>query len=83
MTAIQLTISLPDDVAEEAEAAGLLSSEEISRLVQEEVLRQASDLDDDQLRRMVREALDDPRPLVPNAEVFARLRAHRELRRQA
>lgn len=82
MTAIHLTISLPDDVAEEAAAAGLLSSDEIARLVQEEIERKTLAFDA-MLRRKVREALDDPRPSIPQDQVFAQLREHRERRRQA
>lgn len=80
MTAI--TILFPDDLAQKAEAAGLLSSEEIVRLVQEEMQRKLI-VPDAVLRRMVQEALDDPRPSIPHEEVFALLREHRERRRQA
>lgn len=73
MTAI--TILFPDDLAQEAEAAGLLSSEEIVRLVQEEMQRKLI-VPDAVLRRMVQEALDDPRPSIPQEEVFAELRRH-------
>lgn len=74
MTAINRTILLPDGLVEQAEAAGLLSPEELGRLVQEEVLRRAAF--DELLKRKVQEALDDPRPSIPQEEVFAELRRH-------
>jgi hypothetical protein len=38
---------------------------------------------DTELRRMIQEALDDPRPPIPAGEAFAQVYAHIEQRRAA
>jgi hypothetical protein len=43
MTKVDLTLDLPDRVAREAEAAGLLSAAAIARLVRAEIRRQAAE----------------------------------------
>lgn len=42
MTAIDLTLALPDNVARDAQAAGLLTSRALVRLVRDEMRRQAA-----------------------------------------
>ena len=43
MTKVDLTLDLPDRVAREADAAGLLSAAAIARLVRAEIRRQAAE----------------------------------------
>jgi len=43
MTKVDLTLDLPDSVAREAKAAGLLSAAAIARLVRAEIRRQAAE----------------------------------------
>ena len=43
MTKVDLTLELPDGVAREAKAAGLLSSAAVARLVRAEMRRQAAE----------------------------------------
>ena len=43
MKAVDIRLTLPTDLAEKAEAAGLLTAEALERLIQEEVRRQAMD----------------------------------------
>jgi hypothetical protein len=42
MTKVDLTLNLPDELAARAEAAGLLSSRELARLLRAEIKRQAA-----------------------------------------
>ena len=42
MTSIDLTLNLPDDLAAQAEAAGLLSPRKLARLLRAEIKRQAA-----------------------------------------
>jgi hypothetical protein len=43
MTKVDLTLDLPDRIARDAEAAGLLSAAAIARLVRAEIRRQAAE----------------------------------------
>ena len=43
MTALELTLNLPDELASKAQAAGLLSSEAIEKLLREQLRKQAGE----------------------------------------
>jgi hypothetical protein len=43
MTAIDLTLSLPDSIAQEAKASGLLAPRKLAQLVRAEMRRQAAE----------------------------------------
>lgn len=81
MTELQLTLALPDQLAEEARAAGLLTPAGIERLLREEVRRRRVDKLFEAADRLA--AVDTP-PLTP-AEVeseIAAVRAGRRARRR-
>ena len=43
MTALELTLNLPDELSSKAQAAGLLSSEAIEKLLREQLRKQAGE----------------------------------------
>ena len=73
MTTLELKLSLPDQLAKEARAAGLLTPEEIERLVREALrARRAEHLD------KIREQLaSDPLPPMTAEEIQAEIDAYR------
>ena len=74
---VELKLTLPDALARDAEAAGLLSPESIERLLREEVRRRRVDQLFDAADRLA--ALD--LPALTGAEVEAEIRAVRAKRR--
>lgn len=80
MTTLELKLSLPDQLAKEARAAGLLTPEEIERLVREALrARRAEGLAN------IREQLaSDPLPPMTSEEIQAEIDAYRaDVRRAA
>lgn len=77
MTTIQ--IQLPDDLAQDAQAAGLLTPDAIERLLRERLRRQAGDALRAMWNRMPREELTPEIEEMVNEEVRA-VRAERRLR---
>jgi hypothetical protein len=77
MTQVELKLALPDPLAREAEAAGLLTSEAIERLLREEVRRRRVDRLFAAADRLA--ALD--LPSLTEAEVEAEIQAARAERR--
>lgn len=77
MTTIQ--IQLPDDLAQDAQAAGLLNPEAIERLLRERLRRQAGDALRGMWTRMPSEALTPEIEEMINGEVQA-VRAERRQR---
>lgn len=78
MTTIQLT--LPDDLAQKATAAGLLSAEAIQEMLREQLLRHAGDSLREMRRRMPSEELT-PEIEKEIAEAVQAYRAERRARR--
>jgi hypothetical protein len=78
MTSIQLTLTLPDDVAKQAKAANLLNPESIAALIEQELERQNQV--DQLFRAMDRLAKVELRPLT-EAEIEAEIDATRHARR--
>ncbi len=79
MTRLELKLALPDNLAREAEAAGLLTLEAIERLLREEVRRRRVDRLFEAADRLA--ALDIP--TLTEAEVEAEIRAARAERRSS
>lgn len=79
MTKFDVSISLPDNVANEARAAGLLAPEAITRLIEEAVRREAGKRLLDAMQRM--RAANVP-PLTEE-EIAAEVKAARAERRAA
>ena len=79
MTQLELKLALPDNLAREAEAAGLLTPEAIERLLREEVRRRRVDRLFKAADRLA--ALDIP--TLTEAEVEAEIRAARAERRSS
>lgn len=77
MTTIQ--IQLPDDLAQDAQAAGLLTPDAIERLLRERLRRQAGDALRAMWNRMPREELTPEIEEMVNEEVRA-VRAERRQR---
>jgi hypothetical protein len=80
MTTLELKLSLPDQLAKEARAAGLLTPQEIERLVREALrARRAEGLAN------IREQLaSDPLPPMTSEEIQAEIDAYRaDVRRAA
>ena len=68
---MELTIDLPDELASKAQAAGLLNSEAIEKLLREQLRKQAGQ----ELRAMM-DKLSDGTPMTPE-EVQAEIEAYR------
>jgi post-segregation antitoxin (ccd killing protein) len=77
MTTLEVKLTLPDQVALDAQRAGLLSSQEISRLVEEAVRREAGKRLLDAMARL-REANVPPLTEEEIAEEIAAVRAVRK-----
>jgi post-segregation antitoxin (ccd killing protein) len=78
VTELDLKLSLPDDLAEQARAAGLLTSEAIERLMREAIRKAAA-------RRLVEigRRLRATEPGITEAELEAELKAVRAELREA
>ena len=77
MTTVELTLNLPDQIAIEAQRAGLLSDEAVSRLIEEAVRREAGLRLLDAMQRL-REANV---PLITEEEIAAEVAAVRAARK--
>lgn len=78
MTAISLTIELPDALARDAQQAGLLSSRSIADLLSAELKRQRID----QFFEIADQLADQDAPILSAAEIEAEIEAARAERRQ-
>ena len=76
MTTLELTLNLPDSLAQEAKAAGLLTPEAIEQMLKRELKRRAGEL----LLESAR-ALQAIEPRLTEAEIQAEIDAAREERR--
>jgi hypothetical protein len=77
MTTLELTLNLPDELASKAQAAGLLNSEAIERLLREQLRKQASQ----ELRVMLDNVRTSGIPPMSEDEVQAEIDAYRAERR--
>ena len=79
MTTLELKLNLPDEIAREAQRAGLLTEQAVARLIEEAVSRQAGKLLLDAMQRL--RAANVP-PLTEE-EIAAEVKAARTARRAA
>lgn len=79
MTTLELTLNLPDELANKAQAAGLLNSEAIEKLLRERLRKQAGE----ELRAMLNRAEVSNEPPMSEEEVQAEINAYRAERRAA
>ncbi|MBI5910993.1 MAG: hypothetical protein HY848_13705 [Betaproteobacteria bacterium] len=77
MTTLELTLNLPDELASKAQAAGLLNSEAIERLLRAQLRKQASQ----ELRVMLDKVRTSGIPPMTEDEVQAEIDAYRAERR--
>ena len=78
MTTLELTLNLPDELANKAQAAGLLNSEAIEKLLREQLRKQAGE----ELRVMLNKAGAAPSTfLMSEDEIQAEIEAYRAQRR--
>ena len=76
MTTLELTLNLPDSLAQEAKAAGLLTPEAIELMLKRELKRRAGE----ELLESAR-ALQAVQPALSEAEIEAEIDAARQARR--
>lgn len=76
MTTLELTLNLPDDLAQRAKDAGLLSNEAIEKLLREQLRRQAGE----ELRTMLDRVPSTGTPMTED-EVQAEIDAYRAEKR--
>lgn len=76
MTTLELTLNLPDDLAQRAKDAGLLSNEAIEKLLREQLRRQAGE----ELRTMLDRVQSTGTPMTED-EVQAEIDAYRAEKR--
>jgi cytochrome P450 len=79
MTKVQLTLNLPDSLAREAQAAGLLTEQAVERLIEEALRREAGNKLLDAMQRL--RAANVP-PLMEE-EIAAEIKAVRAARKAA
>ena len=77
MTTLELTLNLPDELASKAQAAGLLNSEAVEKLLREQLRRQAGQ----ELRVMLDKADPTGIPPMTEDEIQAEIEAYRTERR--
>ena len=77
MTTLELTLTLPDELASKAQAAGLLNSEAVEKLLREQLRRQAGQ----ELRAMLDKAGAPDTPPMTEDEIQAEIEAYRAQRR--
>ena len=77
MTTLELTLNLPDELASKAQAAGLLNSEAIEKLLREQLRKQAGQ----ELRAMMDKLDAEGTPPMTEDEVQAEIEAYRAERR--
>lgn len=79
MTELELKLSLPDQLANQAKAAGLLTSEAIERLVREAIKKAAAE----RLTEIGRRLREAGGPEITEAELESELKAVRAELREA
>ena len=77
MTTLELTLNLPDELASKAQAAGLLNSEAIEKLLREQLRKQAGE----ELRVMLNKVDASGIPPMSEDEIQAEIDAYRAERR--
>ena len=77
MTTLELTLNIPDELASKAQAAGLLNSEAIEKLLREQLRKQAGQ----ELRAMLDKADASGMPPMSEEEIQAEIDAYRAERR--
>lgn len=77
MTTLELTLNLPDELASKAQAAGLLNSEAIERLLREQLRKQAGQ----ELRAMLNKVDASGTPPMTEDEIQAEINAERRAKR--
>ena len=77
MTTFELTLNLPDELASKAQAAGLLNSEAIEKLLREQLRKQAGE----ELRVMLNKVGASGVPPMSEDEIQAEIDAYRAERR--
>ena len=76
MTTLELTLNLPDELASKAQAAGLLNSEAIEKLLREQLRKQAGE----ELRVMLNKVDTSGIPPMSEDEIQAEIDAYRAKR---
>ena len=76
MTTLELTLNLPDELANKAQAAGLLNSEAIEKLLREQLRKQAGQ----ELRVMLNKIDASGEPPMSEDEIQAEIDAYRAQR---
>ena len=77
MTTLELTLNLPDELANQAQAAGLLNSEAIENLLREQLRKRAGE----ELRAMLNKVSASNEPPMSEDEIQAEINAYRAERR--
>ena len=77
MTTLELTLNLPDELANQAQAAGLLNSEAIENLLREQLRKRAGE----ELRAMLNRVSASSEPPMSEDEIQAEINAYRAERR--
>ena len=77
MTTLELTLNLPDELANKAQAAGLLNSEAIEKLLRAQLRKQAGE----ELRVMLNKVSTSGTPPMSEDEIQAEVEAYRAERR--
>jgi uncharacterized protein YaaR (DUF327 family) len=77
MTTLELTLNLPDELASKAQAAGLLNSEAIEKLLREQLRKQAGE----ELRAMLDKIDASGEAPMSQDEIQAEINAYRAERR--
>ena len=77
MTTLELTLNLSDELASKAQAAGLLNSESIEKLLREQLRKQAGE----ELRAMLNKVSASDEPPMSEDEIQAEINAYRAERR--
>ena len=77
MTTLELTLNLPDELANMTQAAGLLNSEAIEKLLREQLRKQAGE----DLRVMLNKVSASGEPPMNEDEIQAEINAYRAERR--
>ena len=77
MTTLELTLTLPDELASKPQAAGLLNSEAIEKLLREQLRKQAGE----ELRVMLNKVDASGIPPMSEDEIQAEIDAYRAERR--
>ena len=79
MTTLELKLNLPDQVARDAQAAGLLTEQELERLVREALRARSLE----RLDAVTAKLAADPLPPMSESEIQAEIEAYRAEKRAA